>query len=236
MHASTLASKLCLSCLIHRPLGRLRVTLEGRVSKIYDSSGLVKRYERCGRVIRDETCPSCGCEEWYWIVRISYGLTDDTGSINTIFPRHLTCRLLGRTASKILYLAEVGSIRGREGSPVLSFAVNLPEKISVNMATVIEPNVRNDCEQLIVQDRKNSRIISPLNVKPHSRQALKIEEKVLNYQAEEDRKIIGRTLVEALETEIMRNLYGKRVKATGSVIQRGDNLFLIPKHVKGVYG
>ena len=190
--------------LIHRPLGLLRVTLEGRVSKIYDSSGLVKRCERCGRVIREGSCPSCGCEEWYWTVRISCRLTDDTGSINTIFPQHLTCGMLGRTASEILYLAKVGSLRGREGSPVLSFAVNPPEKISVNMATVIEPNVWNDCEQLIVQDRKNSRIISPLNVKPHSRQVLKIEEKILNYQAEEDRKIIGRILEKAVEIEIRR--------------------------------
>ena len=36
-------------------------------------------------------------------------------------------------------------------------------------------------------------------------------------------------------SQIRRKLYGKRVKATGSVIQRGDSLFFIPKHVTGVY-
>jgi hypothetical protein len=190
--------------LMNHPLGPLRVTLEGVISKIHDGSGLVKRCERCGRVLREGSCPSCGCEEWYWTARISCRLTDDTGSINTIFPQYLTCRILGKTASEMLYLAKVGGLRGMEGSPVLSFAVNPPEKISVNMATVPEPSIWNDCEELIVQDRKNSRIISPLNVKPHSGQVLKIEEKILNYQAEEDRKIIGRILEKALGIEIRR--------------------------------
>lgn len=92
---------------IRRPLGYCRVTLEGIVSKVYRSSGLVKRCEKCSRVIFDDSCLACNGTNWYWSLRINSRLSDESGSINTVFPEHLTCRLLGRSISEILFTAQV---------------------------------------------------------------------------------------------------------------------------------
>jgi len=189
---------------IHRPLGSLRVTLEGAVTKIYSASGLVRRCERCGRLVLNCSCPSCGGDRWYWSVRVSSMLSDRTGSINTVFSQYLTARLLGRPVSEILCLAKVSQAAEDGEFQVARFMVNPPEKLAVNEATVIEPSFWRGCEELIVPDRKNSKIYSPRNVQPSSRQVLDMREKTLEYSVMEDRRFYAEMLEKALDIETRR--------------------------------
>jgi len=73
---------------IRRPLGFRKVTLEDIVSKINGGSGLVKRCDECGRIIYLVIYSSCrNCSgSWHWTVRVNCRLSDETGSIDAIFP------------------------------------------------------------------------------------------------------------------------------------------------------
>jgi len=110
------------------------VTLEGVVTNIFSASGLVKRCNRCGRVIYD-TCPN-GCGDgWSWGLRVSAMLYDGSGSIKTVFTRHIAAELIGRSLSEILLLANA-SQQSVEGFDLITYHLTLPDKVDVVEAVV----------------------------------------------------------------------------------------------------
>jgi len=187
---------------IHRPLGSLRVTLEGTASNIYSSSGLVRRCEKCDRVIHEGSCRYCHEKGGYWSARISCRLSDETGSINAIFSQYLTCKLLGRAVSELLCLAEVPNNVGNNGFKMELFKVKPPEKLSINELTVVDPSFFRECEKLLVTDRKNSRIYCPQNVRIVSKHILDKRERTLNYSNEEDKTVFSKLLEKAFDLEV----------------------------------
>jgi hypothetical protein len=189
---------------IHRPLGFCRVTLEGVVSKIYGSSGLVRRCDGCGRVIHGDLCEFCGESRWHYGVRISCRLSDETGSIDAVFPQYLTCKILERPISEILYMANLPDKAEYEDFKTVTFRVKPPEKMVVMEATVIDTSFYRQCGKLVVPDNECPRIYYPKNVKPTSKHILDAGERLLNYSNEEDREILARILEKALDLEIRR--------------------------------
>jgi hypothetical protein len=189
---------------IRRPLGRGNVALEGVVSRVYGSSGLIKRCENCARPFYEESCPSCGGREWYWSVRVSSKLSDETGSINTIFSQYLSCKLLGRSISDILCMAKVPDKVGSEGFKVELFKVTAPQQLNVKESTVVDPFFFRQCQKLIVPDKVRSKIYCPLDVKVVSKHVLDTKETILNYSDEKQRFLFGRILEKALDLEVRK--------------------------------
>lgn len=189
---------------ITRPLGFCRVTLQGIVSKVYQSSGFVKRCEKCQRVIFNDSCPSGHNDGWHWSVRISGKLSDETGSINTIFSQYLTCKLLGRTVSEILYMANVPEGINCDDFDMKSFQAEIPA-IPIYEATVIEPDLFRQCKQVIVPDFNSSKIYCPKNVKVRSSQIVDVKERELKCCDEDDRKLLRKIFEKALDLQIRKH-------------------------------
>lgn len=191
---------------VTRPLGSCRVTLQGIVSSVHQSSGLVRRCEECSRVIfeNDKACPSGHDKGWRWSVRISGRMSDETGSISTVFSQYLTCKLLGRPISEVLYMANVPDATSPENFNVESFQVKMPEELIINEAVVIEPDLFRQCKHLIVPDHRLSRIYCPKNVKVVSTQILEVKDRVLKWSDEADRELLKRMFEKALDLQIRK--------------------------------
>ena len=189
---------------ITRPLGSCRVTLQGIVSSVYQSSGLVKRCEECSRVIFDEACPSGHDKGWRWGVRISGRMSDETGSINTVFSQYLTCKLLGRPLSEALYMANVPEGADSRDFNVESFQVGVPKELPINEAVVVEPDLFRQCKHVIVPDLNLSRIYCPKNVRVMSSQVLEVRERVLESSNEDDRNLLRKIFEKALDLQIRK--------------------------------
>jgi len=187
---------------IHRPLGFCRVTLEGVISKVYRSSGLVKRCETCGRVIYDDTCPFCRKGKWDWNVRISSKLSDETGSINTIFSQYLTCKILERPVSEILCIANVPEKVYGQDFKIATFKVKPFDDWTIRESTVTDPALFRQCMKLIVPDNECCKIYTPQKVSVVSKEILAVKERILKYSTEEDRIILTKILEKALDLEI----------------------------------
>jgi hypothetical protein len=61
---------------IKRSMGTRRVTLQGVLSQISSSSGLVQRCDECGRVAFETKCPNSHESKLYWAVRIAGRISD----------------------------------------------------------------------------------------------------------------------------------------------------------------
>jgi len=189
---------------IRRPLGSCWVTLQGIVSSVYPSSGLVKRCEKCNRVIFDSSCPEGHKNGWRWSVRISGRLSDETGSINTIFSQYLTCKLLGRPISEVLYMANVPEGTEFGDFNIESFQLEIPETLVIHEATVMEPGIFRQCKKLIVPDFHSSKIYCPTNLQVTSNQILQVDERTLEYRSENDRFLYRRLLEKTLDLQIRK--------------------------------
>jgi hypothetical protein len=189
---------------ISRPLGSCQVTLQGIVSSVYQSSGLVKRCEECNRVIFNEACPSGHEKGWRWGIRISGRMSDETGSINTFFSQYLTCKLLGRPISEALYMANVPEGANSRDFNVESFQVGVPKELPINEAVVVEPDLFRQCKHVIVPDHKLSRIYCPKNVKVVSNQILEVKDRVLKWSNEGDRDLLKRIFEKALDFQVRK--------------------------------
>ena len=206
---------------LSRPLGNCRVTLQGIVSSVYPSSGLVKRCEKCNRVIFGSSCPEGHNDGWRWSVRISGRLSDETGSVNTIFSQYLTCKLLRRPVSEVLYLANVPEEVKSCDFHVESFHLEVPEVLPVKEATVIEPSVFRQCERIIVPDFHSSKIYCPIDVRVTSNQIVEVNERMLEYRNENDRALYRKLVEKALDLKTREH----------TKLPKLHNLYLIEKPI-----
>ncbi len=184
---------------IHRPVWD--VTLQGKVSNIYGSSGLVKRCDRCKSIVFDK-CPG-GCEsDWSWDVRISGNLYDGTGSIKVILGRYLASKLLDRKLSEIFYLTKVKNIRTPESFDVLTYNLELPSRLRVVEGLVDEPSRHRHHDRLIITEG-NTRICYMKGEKINH-DVYEVKERILNSNSRDDLNTIRRFIAKALDIEIRR--------------------------------
>ena len=193
---------------IKRPLGYSRVTLEGTMSKIFNSSGLVKRCNTCARMIMEEACPQNHQDGFFWSVRISGKLTDATNSINTVFNESLTCNILDRPISEILYHVSTGKQLDSHDFDLEVFTLDVPGSLSVNEAVVVEdPLVFRSSDKLIVPDRYGLRIYFPNNLNFESNLISELKQLELKPSNENHLKIIAKLVEKALDITL-RQLTG----------------------------
>jgi hypothetical protein len=150
---------------IRRPMGTCRVTLQGLLSQISSTSGLVQRCEECGRVAFEGKCLNDHGGKLFWAVRVAGRLSDKTGSINIVFSQYTACRMLGRTVGEILQLADGPANYPSDYLPE-SFALRLPGEIEVGEAYAEVPDEYRSAKSPIVVDLNDSRITYPNNLKP----------------------------------------------------------------------
>ena len=133
------------------------VNLGGTVTRIFSSSGLVKRCNRCRQVVLHDCCPKGCTEGWSWDLRVSFQLSDHTGSIRTVLARHSVARLLGRSVSEILYAAN--SLRSELAPPKsdsgFSYSLEPPPEIQVNEAAVENASSLRSPDSLLVTEGFN---------------------------------------------------------------------------------
>lgn len=134
---------------INRPVWNL--TLKGIVSTIYNNSGLVKRCNKCKRIVLD-SCPN-GCGEgWSWDVRISSRIYDGSGSIKMILSRYITAKVLGRNLGEILFLANAQDKRKIEGFDFINYCLSLPKRLNVIEAVFENASSLRSKDNLIITD------------------------------------------------------------------------------------
>ena len=189
---------------IRRPIWY--IILQGTISNVFGSSGLVKRCNRCRSIVY-EKCPN-GCEEgWNWDLRVSACLYDGSGAIKMLLGRYLTSKILGRNLSEVFYLANAQNIQSTEGFNVLSFDMKLPETINVLEALVEEPSRYRQHNHCIIS-AGGSRIYLSKDEKMDN-EAVRTSERTLSAANSEDFWIIRRFVEKTLEIRI-RQITGRK--------------------------
>jgi len=130
------------------------VTLEGTVTSVYPSSGLVKRCRNCNSIMYDKCLNGCG-EKWDWHLRLSLQLSDDSGSIKTVIGEYWTTQLIDRKLGEILIYAYSKNRADPNDLDVLSFKLSMPDSLDVVEALVENPSYHRRWDSLIVSDHKN---------------------------------------------------------------------------------
>jgi hypothetical protein len=184
---------------IKRATGSCRITLQGTLSQISGSSGLVERCETCGRVAFDGRCPNGHEDKLFPAVRIAGRLADASGSMNVVFSQYLACKLLGRTIGEILQLTE-GSPTYPRGPIPESFAFQIPDQIEVIEAYAEDPDEFRSARSPIVVDLNESRIIHPNNLTPQG--TFGAETKKLDLSKPEDRRDLARLAEKLIQIRI----------------------------------
>lgn len=186
---------------IKRAIGSCRVTLQGTLSQISGSSGLVQRCETCGRVAFEDRCPNGHEDELFPAVRIAGRLSDATGSINVVFSQYLACKLLGRTIGEILQLTE-GSSTYPYAPACESFAFQIPDQVEVIEAYAEDPDEFRSARSPVVVELNESRIIYPSDLKPQG--TFGAETKKLDLSKPEDRRDMVRLAEKLIQIRIRR--------------------------------
>ena len=184
---------------IKRATGSCRITLQGTLSQISGSSGLVERCEACGRVAFDGKCPNDHEEKLFPAVRIAGRLADATGSMNVVFSQYLACKLLGRTIGEILQLTQGSPLYS--GGPISeTLAFHIPDQIEVIEAYSDSPDEFRSARSPIVVDLNESRIIYANNLKPRS--TFGAETKKLDLNKPEDRRDLAKLAEKLIQIKI----------------------------------
>ena len=186
---------------IKRPMGTCRVTVQGVLSQISSSSGLVQRCETCGRVAYEDKCPNGHESKLFWAIRISGKLSDLTGSINVVFPQQLACRLVGRTAGEILQLTE-GQTPYSSEFATESYILHVPNLVEICEAYADAPDDYRSAHSPVVVDLNDSRIIYPNDLKP--RETFDNKTRTLDLSRMEDRRDLARLAERLLEIKLRK--------------------------------
>jgi hypothetical protein len=178
---------------IHRPVWNVK--LKGTVAKIHDTSGLVKRCNRCNAIFYDR-CMS-GCEDgWKWDFRVATTLHDNTGSIKMIVGRDLLSSFLNRDLSNTV--AKVQHFQLPEKSEVYPFKTVVPE-LDIVEAVVDDLHQYTQSGRITVSDGK-TRIycLPPIEITDY----IKKSRRQLIPQNSEDALLVQRLIRKALHVRI----------------------------------
>ncbi len=147
---------------INRPVRNLY--LNGTITTIHSTSGLVKRCNKCRSLIYyDNTiCPKqCG-RGWHWDLRISCRLYDGSGAIKTILTRDIAANMLQKNLGQLILHASLSQSQEYESRPMNNSisVVNLQVPSSFDIMEVVLPeNVSSSfytrSDKLIVSDGRN---------------------------------------------------------------------------------
>lgn len=190
---------------IKRPIHN--VSLDGTITTIHNNSGLVKRCNNCKSLLYDDSCPNKCESDWGWDLRVSSKLYDGSGSIKMILTKDIASRILQRNLSELILLATQTKITPDNNFnkvPSSSvYKIKIPDAIEVVEAVTENPSAYRKSDRLIVTD--GNLVFTAPNEQHYF---VEYENRPLNANEPEDRKIIRRLIEKAIDLKI-RKLTGK---------------------------
>jgi hypothetical protein len=148
---------------INRPVRH--IILNGTVSTIHSTSGLIKRCNKCrSLILYDATkCPNeCGMG-YAWDLRISSKLYDGTGAIKMVLTKDLAAKVLQRNLSQLILSASLNQNNQNDqtqpnNNSISTLNLEVPSTIDI-MEAVLPENVSASLytrsDKLIVSDGRN---------------------------------------------------------------------------------
>jgi len=203
---------------IKRPIQN--ISLEGTITTVHNNSGLVKRCNNCKSLLYDDTCPNKCESEWGWDLRVSTKLYDGSGSIKMVLTKDIASRILQRNLSELILLATQQKITPHDSfTKTLTsiYQIKIPETIPVVEAVTENPSAYRKSDRLIVTD---SNLVFTAPDEQHY--FVEYENRPLNVNEVEDRKIIRRLIEKAIDLKIR--------KLTGMGMLQG--IYLLEKPIK----
>lgn len=200
------------------------VYLNGTVTTIHSTSGLIKRCNKCRSIIYYDstTCPKqCGMG-WQWDLRISSKLYDGSGSIKMVMTKDIAANVLQKNLGQLILHASLKHNHSQEvqnQSPNNSVSIlNLEVPSSFDIVEAVLPDnvsvsyyTRSD--KLIVSDGRNL-VYFPTNDNELRNKFAELSVRQLDANGTdftEDIKIIRRLVERALSINI-QNITEKRMR------------------------
>jgi hypothetical protein len=156
---------------INRPVRH--IYLNGTISTIHSTSGLIKRCNKCRSLILYDAikCPNdCGFG-YAWDLRISSKLYDGSGAIKTVLTKELAAKVLQRNLSQLILNASLNQNSQQQeqtqpnNNSISTLTIELPSSFDVMEAVLpenVSPSFYTRSDKLIVSDGRNL-IYFPVN-------------------------------------------------------------------------
>jgi hypothetical protein len=149
---------------INRPVRY--IYLNGTVSTIHSTSGLIKRCNKCRSLILYDAikCPNeCGFG-YAWDLRISSKLYDGSGAIKMVLTKDLAAKVLQRNLSQLILNASLNQNSQQQeqtqpnNNSISTLTIELPSSFDVMEAVLpenVSPSFYTRSDKLIVSDGRN---------------------------------------------------------------------------------
>jgi len=199
------------------------IYLNGTISTIYSTSGLIKRCNKCrSLILHDATkCPNeCGMG-YAWDLRISSKLYDGTGAIKMVLTKDLAAKVLQRNLSQLILQASLyQNNQGDQSQPnnnsISTLSIEVPSSFNIMEAVLpenVSPSFYTRSDKLIVSDGRNL-VYFPVDDTDLSSKFADLNIRLLDAngaESIEDIKIIRRLVERAISISI-QNATEKRMK------------------------
>ena len=205
---------------INRPVRN--IYLNGTISTIYSSSGLIKRCNKCKSLIYyDNTkCPKeCGMG-WAWDLRISGRLYDGSGAMKIVITKDIAAKVLQRNLSQLILQASLNQSHGDQSQPnnnsISTLNIEIPSTFDMVEAVLpddVSPSFYTRSDKLIVSDGRNL-VYFPVNDTDLKAKFAELNVRRLDAngaESIEDIKIIRRLIERAISMSV-QNITEKRMR------------------------
>jgi len=198
---------------INRPVRY--IYLNGTISTIHSTSGLIKRCNKCRSLIfYDSTkCPNeCGMG-YAWDLRISSKLYDGSGAIKMVLTKDLAAKILQRNLSQLILRASLDQTHDYQTdtqpnkNSISTVSLEVPSSFDIMEAVLpenVSPSFYTRSNELIVSDGRNL-LYFPVNDNDLKAKFAELNTRHLNAneaESVEDIKIIRRLVERAISMSI----------------------------------
>jgi hypothetical protein len=181
---------------IKRPIHH--VTVQGVITTVHNSSGLIKRCNKCKSIVYDSCANNCE-SGWTWDLRVSCRLYDGTGSIKMVLTKDIASRVLQKNLSELILLSSQPVSNSNQFQTSVCSLI-LPDTIDVIEAVSEYVSSYRKNDKLIITDGRNLAFL-PTNEEHHFTD---FTTRRLSIDDPEDKKIIKRLIEKALELSVKK--------------------------------
>ncbi len=206
---------------INRPVRY--IFLNGTISTIHSTSGLIKRCNKCRSLILYDAnkCPNeCGMG-YAWDLRISSKLYDGSGAIKMVLTKDLAAKVLQRNLSQLILHASLNQNSQQEqtqpnDNSISTLSIEIPSSFDIMEAVLpenVSPSLYVRSSKLIVSDGRNL-VYFPVNDTDLKTKFAELNIRRLDAngaESMEDIKIIRRLIERAISMNI-QNITEKRMR------------------------
>ncbi|MFZ0225112.1 MAG: hypothetical protein WAM42_25795 [Candidatus Nitrosopolaris sp.] len=185
---------------IKRPVHH--IALQGAITTVHSSSGLIKRCNNCKSILHDSCPKSCNAAGWGWDLRVSSRLYDGSGSIKMILTKDIASRILQKNLSELILLTSrpMPSTDISNQFQTSICKIRVPKNIEVIEAVSENVSSYRKSGMLVVTDGRNLAFL-PTN---QEHNFADFTTRQLHVSDPEDMKIIRRLLEKSLEMSIKK--------------------------------